>query len=325
MSHRRAKLTVAGRKLLIERILEQGWAVPVAAEAQGVSAATAYKWVRRFRTEGAAGLLDRSSRPHRCPHRLAPQREAAIVELRRRGRVGPHRIAWALGESQSTVYSVLRRHGMPRLAHLDRPSGVPVRYERDHPGELVHIDIKRQGRIPDGGGWWIDGYKSARGMHQSYVHRATKKTRLGYDHLHIAVDDRSRIAYVEVHPDELRRTAEAFTERAIAYFAELGVEVQRVMTDNGSCYRGPYTRFLESRGVRHVRTRPYRPQTNGKVERFNHTINAEWAYAAEFVSNDARLATLPAWLHAYNYHRPHWSLGGNSPMDTLNNVPGKHI
>lgn len=325
MSHRRAKLTVAGRKLLIERILEQGWAVPVAAEAQGVSAATAYKWVRRFRTEGAAGLLDRSSRPHRCPHRLAPQREAAIVELRRRGRVGPHRIAWALGESQSTVYSVLRRHGMPRLAHLDRPSGVPVRYERDHPGELVHIDIKRQGRIPDGGGWWIDGYKSARGMHQSYVHRATKKTRLGYDHLHIAVDDRSRIAYVEVHPDELRRTAEAFTERAIAYFAELGVEVQRVMTDNGSCYRGPYTRFLESRGVRHVRTRPYRPQTNGKVERFNRTLVDEWAYAHKYSSEAARRRRLDSWLHTYNHHRCHTALGGQPPITRVDNLTGHYI
>lgn len=322
MSHRRAKLTVHGRKLLIERILEQGWAVPVAADAQGVSVATAYKWVRRYRAEGDAGLHDRSSRPHRSPRRIRPDREAAILELRRTARVGPHRIAWVLGESRSTVYAVLKRHRMPRLAHLDGPTGAPVRYERERPGDLVHIDIKRQGRIPDGGGFRIHG-KGVKSMHLSYRHRSTG-ARLGYDRLHIAIDDCSRIAYIEVHDDELRATAEAFTERAVTYFAELGVTVTSVMTDNGSCYRGPFTRFLAARGIKHVPTRPYRPQTNGKVERFNHTINTEWAYAAPFLTNQDRLDTLPAWVHAYNHHRPHTALGGKAPMDVLNNVPGNH-
>ena len=320
MSHRRAKLTFEGRRALVERVITEGWSVATAAEAQCVSAATGYKWVRRFRDEGVAGLHDRSSRPRRSPSRLGPQREAAILELRRRARVGPHRIAWRLGESRSTVYAVLRRHREPRLSHLDRPTGRPVRYERELPGELVHVDVKKQGRIPDGGGWRALGRQSARN-NQFHEHRRGTS---GYDYLHIAVDDHSRVAFVEVHRDERRSTAEAFTARAIEHFAELGVVVERVMTDNGSCYRRPYSEFLAARGVRHVRTRPYRPQTNGKVERFNHTLNSEWAYAASFMSNDERLATLPAWLHAYNCHRPHTGLGGLVPMDRLNNVPGKN-
>jgi len=320
VSHRRAKLTVEGRRALVERVLDQGWSVATAAEAQCVSAATAYKWVRRFKQEGLAGLVDRSSRPRRSPRRLAPEREAAILELRRQARVGPHRIAWRLGEAQSTVSAVLRRHGEPRLAHLDRPTGRPVRYERRRPGELVHVDVKKQGRIPDGGGWRAHGRRAARN-HQFWEHRRGTS---GYDYLHIAVDDHSRVAYVETHRDERRSTAEAFVARAIDHFAELGVSVERVMTDNGSCYRRPFSEFLQARGVKHVRTRPYRPQTNGKVERFNHTLNSEWAYASAFTSNDDRLATLPAWLHAYNCHRPHTGLGGLSPMDRLNNVPGKN-
>jgi transposase InsO family protein len=323
VSHRRAKLTVSGRTLLIERIINQGWSVPVAAEAQGVSVATAYKWVRRFRAEGEAGLVDRSSRPHRSPRQIDPGRELAILELRRRARIGPHRIAWALGEPRSTVYAVLRRHHVPPLAHLDRPTGAPVRYQRRRPGELVHVDTKRQGRIPDGGGWRVQGTKNKEAMHRAHLTRY-HRGRHGYDFLHIAIDDCTRVAYVEVHDDELRVTAQAFTDRAIAFFGSLGVRVERVMTDNGSCYRRPFTEFLAHRGIRHVRTRPYRPQTNGKVERFNHTINAEWAYAAPFTSNHQRLQTLPAWLHAYNYHRPHTALGGGSPMDLMNNVPGNH-
>lgn len=320
MSHRRAKLTFEGRKALVDRIVYEGWSVATAAEAQCVSAATAYKWVRRFREEGLRGLHDRSSRPHRSPMRLAPEREAAILELRQEARVGPHRIGWALGVARSTVYAVLSRHRMPRLAHLDRPTGRPMRYEREHPGELVHIDIKKQGRIPDGGGWKTLGRQAARNNKWWQSQRATAS----YDYLHIAIDDHSRVAYVEVLPDEKRATAEGFTSRAIKHFAWLGVATERVMTDNGSCYRRPFTEFLAALGVKHVRTPPYRPQTNGKVERFNQTLNCEWAYATSFTSNDERLATLPAWLHAYNCHRPHTSLGGRPPLARLNNVPGKH-
>ena len=321
MSHRRAKLTPAGRKLLVDRV-RAGWPVARAAEAQGVSAATAHKWVRRWKAEGPSGLEDRSSRPHRTPRRLSAEREAAILELRALARIGPHRIAWALGEQRSTVYAVLRRHRMPRLAHLDRPTGQPVRYERDRPGELVHIDVKRQGRIPDGGGWWAQGKKNKEAYHRGYMARS--RGGHGYDFLHIAVDDHSRVAYMEVHDDEALVTSKDFTERAVTYFSELGVTVERIMTDNGNCYRRSYREFLAELGIKHQPMRAYRPQTNGKVERFNKTVNEEWAYAAVFTSNDERLATLPAWVHAYNYHRPHTALGGKAPMDRLNNVRGNH-
>jgi transposase InsO family protein len=314
--HRRAKLTVVGRRLLVDRILGQGWPVAVAAQAQGVSAATAYKWVRRWRAEGTQGLADRSSRPQRSPRRLPPAREQAIVTCRLRCRVGPHRIGWMLGEAPSTVHAVLRRQQLPRLWELDRPSGQVVRDQRQQPGELVHIDIKKQGRIPDGGGHRMLGRA---GGHRDRHHG------VGYDFLHIAVDDCSRLAYLEIHADERSQTAAGFTGRALAWFAEIGVTVERVMTDNGPCYRsGDFQQLLASVGVEHQRTRPYRPCTNGKVERFNQTLDREWAYATAYTSNQARLAALPGWLHAYNYHRPHTALSGRSPINLLNNVPGNH-
>lgn len=205
MAHARAKLTVEGRRLLVHRILELGWSPTAASEAQGVHRSTAYKWLRRYAAEGPAGLADRSSRPHRCPHRISPEREAAIVALRMASLQGPHRIGWALGEARSTVWRVLRRNGLPRLADLDRPTGTPVRYQRDRPGELVHIDIKKQARIPDGGGWRLHGRETANG--------GRHKKGLGYDYLHAAVDDRTRIAYVEVHPNEQTATAVGFLQR----------------------------------------------------------------------------------------------------------------
>ena len=321
MNHRRAKLTVEGRKALVNRILVEGWPVSAAAEAQCVSAATAYKWVRRFRELGEAGLFDRSSRPHHSPRRLDPRREAAIIAFRHRSRVGPHRIAWALGESPSTVHAVLRRHRMARLVHLDRPTGKVIRYEKETPGELIHIDVKRQARIPSGGGWRVHPVAEGISNNRRHVYR---QGRLGSDRLHVAVDDATRIAYIEVLDDERSTTAQAFTERAIAYYRSLGMEVKAVMTDNGPSFKVTYRRFLGELGIEHVPIRPYRPQTNGKVERFNRTLTSEWAYAAPFSSNDERLATLPAWLHAYNYHRPHMALGGATPMAALNHVPGKH-
>jgi len=317
MAHPRAKLTVAGRRLPVERVLAQGWPPARAAQAQGVSLATTYKWLGRYRTEGMAGLADRSCRPHRSPRRLSPEREQAIVACRRTYRVGPHRIGWALGEAHSTVHAVLVRHQLPRLAELDRPSGQVVRYQRQRPGELLHLDVKQQGRIPDGGGHRIHGRQRARG--------GQRKQGLGYDFLHLAVDDCSRVAYLEVHPDEQGQTVAGFAHRALAFFAGLGVPVERLMTDNGSGYRSRvFAEVLAAAGVTHQRTRPYRPATNGKVERLNLTLEREWAYAAAYTSNQARLATLPAWLHHYNHHRPHMALGGRSPMQLLNNLPGSH-
>lgn len=328
MGHRRAKLTVEGRRLLVDRVRRQGWAVATAAEAQGCSRATAHKWIRRFDQEGPAGLADRSSRPHRSPRRLSQRREAAILERRDERLEGPHRIAWALGEARSTVHKVIVRNGRPRVADLDKATRCVVRYEREHPGELVHVDIKKLGRIPDGGGWrgvgWHHGRRH-RGPYRSRVGGGKHLHTLGYDYLHVAVDDRSRIAYAEVLPDEGRVSAAAFMERALRWFGDLGVTVERVMTDNGSCYRSKtFNDVLAAADITHKWTRPYRPQTNGKVERFNLTLKNEWAYVIAYTSNQQRLDALPLWLHDYNHHRPHLAHNGEAPMAIVNNVCGKH-
>ncbi len=317
MTHARAKLTPQGRLLLVTRVLEQGWSVSTAAEAQGCSPATGYKWLRRFRSEGPTGLLDRSSRPHRSPMRLCPSRERAIVTYRMDTLEGPHRIAWALGEAPATVHRVLRRLGVPRLRDLDRPTRTVVRYEREHPGELVHVDVKKQGRIPPGGGWRIHGRDRMVGSRH--------KRGTGYDFVHAAVDDRSRLAYAEILPDERKETAAGFMTRAIGFFSDHGVRIERVMTDNGSCYRSrPFAGVLADAGIVHRRIRPYRPQTNGKVERFNLSLKWEWAYAKAYDSNGSRTEELSRWLHRYNYHRPHMALSGRAPITAVNNVPRKH-
>jgi transposase InsO family protein len=310
-----AKLTPHGRLLLVTRVLEEGWSVPMAAEAQGCSAATGYKWVRRFLAEGIGGLQDRSSRPHRCPTRLSPSRERAILRRREATLEGPHRIAWALGEVPSTVHRVLRRHGAPLLRDLDRPTRTVVRYERARPGELIHVDIKKQGRIPPGGGWRVLGRAAAPNSHRGD----------GYDFIHAAVDDRSRLAYAEILADERKETAAAFMARAIRFYEQRGITIERVLTDNGSCYRSKdFAAVLAHHGVQHRRTRPYRPQTNGKVERFNLSLKWEWAYARPYETNASRVEELERWLHHYNYHRPHMAHDGRPPIMSLNNVPRKH-
>jgi transposase InsO family protein len=326
MEHRRAKLSIEGRRLLIERIRFAGWPVARAAEAQGVSRATAHKWLRRYDDEGFDGLVGRSSTPHRRPHRLSPERERAILDRREATLHGPHRIAWATGEARSTVWRVLRRHGVPRLTDLDRATRTVVRYQRERPGELLHVDVKKQGRIPDGGGWRTHGRGNAgRLAEQERRTRDRKQPRLGYDYLHIAVDDRSRIAYVEAHRDERKETATAFMARAIEWFAEHDITVERVMTDNGSAYRSlSFRDALQARQIRHLRTRPYRPQTNGKVERFNLTLKNEWAYIRPYTSNQARLDALETFVHDYNHHRGHTAHDGGAPMSLVNNVPAQH-
>lgn len=317
MGHPRAKLSVEGRRLAVRRVLQEGWAPARVAEAQGCSAATVYKWVARFKAEGDHGLHDRSSRPHHSPRRLHSDRELAILERRRTMIEGPHRIAWALGEAQSTVHRVLRRNGVPRLADIDRPTRIVVRYERERPGELLHVDVKKQGRIPDGGGWRVRGREGC-------DHRRCA-TGYGYDYLHVAIDDRTRIAYVEALADERRETAASFMVRALGWFSSIGVSIERVMTDNGACYRStPFREVLAGSGIAHKRTRPYRPQTNGKVERLNLTLKWEWAYARSYSSNRQRLDALQAWVHQYNHHRPHMAHGGGSPMSALNDVSGNY-
>jgi transposase InsO family protein len=312
--HRRP-LTEFGRALLVGRVLGMGWSAATAAEAAGVSRATAYKWVRRFLDEGPGGLRDRSSRP-RTIHRTAADVASRMVELRRSRKLGPHRLAALLGVARSTCYAVLRREGLHRLDWLDRPTGLVIRrYERERPGELVHVDVKKLGRIPDGGGHRIRG----RG---TWSH----STGLGYDYVHACVDDHSRFAYAEILSDERGDTCAAFFRRAAAVFAEHGIHVERVLTDNARNYRDSraFRSAVLHRGASQRFTRPYRPQTNGKVERFNRTLLDEWAYVRAYESNAERAALLPGWLHLYNHHRSHTALEGRSPAERVNNLPGNY-
>lgn len=302
MVHANARLTPEGRWVLVRRVEVEGWPVAVAAESMGVSRETVYRWVRRFRAEGRAGLVDGSSRPRCSPRRTPPEVEERVCALRLARRWGPHRIGWALGMPRSTVERVLRRYGLSRLGAIDGPTRRVIRrYERATPGELVHIDVKKLGRIPDGGGWRIHGQAL----------RPNRKRGLGYDFFHVAVDDHSRVAYAEALPDERGETCAAFITRAITWFAAQGVAVQRVMTDNAMNYRHSraFQQALTTAGARHLRTRPYRPQTNGKAERWNQTLIREWAYDRPYTSNQERLDSLPTWLHDYNWHRLHTEIG----------------
>jgi len=287
----------------------------------GVSRATAYKWLARYRLEGVAGLVDRSSKPHRSPLRTPPQVEAQIVALRRDRRLGPARIAAVLGLAPSTVHRVLTRHDMPRLAWLDRPTGEPIRrYERARPGELVHVDVKKIGRLRIGGGWRYLGRDSLE--HR----RARAAVRVGYEYVHVAIDDHTRLAYAEIHPDERAETCADFLRRAAAWFAAHGITIERVMTDNALAYRRSHAwhQALAEIGAESRFTRRYRPQTNGKAERFNRTMLDEWAYAQIFNSSEDRASALPHWLHTYNHHRGHTALGGHPPISRVNDVPGHY-
>lgn len=318
MAHRNARLTVHGRRLIVTRVLEEGWSPATAAEAAGVSRATVYKWLARFREHGEAGLEDRTSRPQRCPNRIDAKLEARILLARKRRRWGPHLLEFYLGVPRSTAYKVLVRHGCSRLADFDRPTGKPIRYVKDRPGELLHVDVKKLGRIPDGGGWRAHGRDGT--LDRSH------KGRLGYDKLHIAVDDHSRLAFVQVHADETGETCAAFLTDAVAWFAAQGVVIERVMTDNAKNYTvsRDFQRVLRKNRIKHKRIRAYRPQTNGKVERFNRTLVDEFAYARTFNSNQHRLDALPRWIRYYNTRRRHTGLNGHTPHETVNNVCGKN-
>jgi transposase InsO family protein len=315
--HGRPRLSVYGRGLLVRRVLEEGWRPAQAAEALGVSRATAYEWLRRFAAEGWSGLKDRSCRPRRSPTAVSTAVEARLLALRRADKLGPHRLADRTGVPRSTCYAVLRRHGLHRLDWMDRPTGAVVRrYERARPGELLHVDVKKLGRIPDGGGHRVLG-------------RANRprwgKAGVGYAFVHACVDDHSRMAYAEVLDDEKAATCAAFLRRAGAFFAAHGVQVERVLTDNGPGYRSHlFRRAVADLGAVPRLTRPYRPQTNGKVERFNRTLLEEWAYVRPYASDQERTGLLPDWLHRYNHHRPHSALGGRSPAERVNNLPGNY-
>ena len=332
MTHANAPLTPEGRRRLAVLIVEGGWTIRRAAERFQVSPATAAKWAGRYRH--GLPMTDCSSRPARSPQRCASRLERRIIKLRYCRRWGPHRISYHLGIPRSTVGRVLVRYRMPLLAHLDQATGLPVRkpkpvrYEAAAPGDLVHVDIKKLGRIPNGGGWRAHGRDSeqARAVHvaRDRAARAGASSSRGYVYLHHAVDDHSRLAYSEQLSDERKETAAAFWGRAKAFFLDAGISVRAVMTDNGSCYRSHDFANALGEGVKHRRTRPYRPQTTGKVERFNRTMAAEWAYAEVYLTDDARAATYADWLHFYNHHRPHTGIGGLVPADRVHNVTGNY-
>jgi len=310
--HRNARLTPAGRLLLCDRITAGNWTASEAAQAAGCSERTAYKWLRRYRREGVRGLEDRSSRPHRI-HATPTERVTAIEELRRL-RFTSTRIAAALDMAVSTVCAVLARIGLGRLSRLEPPAP-PNRYCRRHPGELIHIDVKKLGRF----------YRPGLRIEKRQAGYAAS-LKAGFDYCHVAVDDTTRLAYVEILEDEKAPSCVAFLRRAIAFFGAFGIKVQRVMTDNGSAYRGKvHAAAVTELGVKHIRTRPYRPRTNGKAERFIQSMLREWAYVCTYPTSTHRRQALVPWLRDYNYTRPHGSLGKRSPMThlrSLNNVAG---
>ena len=320
MVHGNASLTPKGRLKLAQLVVDQRWSYRRAAERFQVSPATAKKWADRYRA--GESMDDHSSRPKTSPTRTPMEIERQILDLRIANQWGPHRIGYALHLPRSTVGRVLERHGMPLLKHLDRMTGEPirapkpVRYEMPRPGDLVHVDIKKLGRIPDGGGHRVLG--------RAQGNQNTGKGGRGYVYLHHAVDSYSRVVYSEMLGDERKDTAASFWTRANAFFATIGVTVTGVMTDNGSCYRSRAFAAALGPTIRHRFTRPYRPQTNGKVERFNRTLVTEWAYATTFRSDEARSATYQDWIHWYNHHRHHTGIGGLTPAERVHNLTGKY-
>lgn len=303
MAHASARLTPKGRQLLVDRV-QAGWTITLAAQAAGISRQSGSKWVGRFRREGAAGLADRRSVVHHQARAHPATIVAAVCARRRELRAGPHVLGWETGLPRSTVYALLRRNGLGRLARLE-PRPPVVRYERERPGELIHLDTKMLGRIGDGGGHRVHG-RAAGGKHRSRG--------IGWNRVHIAVDDFTRLAYAEELPDESPETTAGFLRRAWRFYAGHGITVERILTDNGGCYRSwELAAACDELGVGHRFTRPYRPQTNGKAERMVRTLLNEWAYARPFADTADRIALLPQFLDFYNRRRPHWSLNGQPP------------
>jgi transposase InsO family protein len=321
MSHANALLTPKGRLRLARCIVEDGWPLRRAAERFQVSVTTAARWAARYRAHGEEGMVDRSSRPVSSPQRTPVRRERRIIAIRVNRRWGPARIGFLLGIHPSTVHRVLSRFGLARLSWLDRATGRVIRrYEHHSPGDLVHVDIKKLGRIPNGGGHRTVG--RAAGNRNKTGTEANRRP--GYAFLHNAVDDHSRLAYTEILSDEKKDTAAGFWERANAYFQSCGITVKRVLTDNGSCYRSHAFKNALGPEIKHKRTRPYRPQTNGKVERYNRTMLDEWAYAKPYASEAERVAAFSEWLHHYNHHRGHTSLKGQPPASRVTNLSGQY-
>jgi len=320
MGHRNARLNVFGRRLIVQRVRREGWPVAHAAKAMGVSRQCAHRWLARFDAEGEAGLQDRSSRPHRSPNRTSRETEEAVLKARTRYRRGPDWLGPELGIPPRTVTRILRRYGMPRLFECDPLTGevirasktTAVRYERDRPGELIHVDVKKLGRIPPGGGW--------RAWGRAATTAGKKQRRVGYDYVHSVVDDHTRLAYSEILPDEQGDTCAGFIARAAEFFASHGIaRIKEVMTDNHWSYTksNAVSDVIDMLGATHITIRPHCPWQNGKVERFNRTLQIEWAYRQVFASNHQRSEALQPWLQYYNQQRRHSSLGGQPPISRL--------
>jgi transposase InsO family protein len=320
MGHRNARLNVRGRVLLVERVLGLGRPVAHVAKELGVSRQCAHRWVGRFRREGAGGLHDRSARPRRSPTRTSAEVEARVLQVRREERRGQDWIGAELGIPPRTVGAILMRHHVPRLVDCDPLTGELIRatrqtaqrYERSRPGELVHMDVKKLGRIPDGGGWRADG--------ETLTNHASRidKTPIGYDYVHSLIDDHSRFAYSEILPDEKGATCAVFLHRAAANFAAHGIDhIERVMTDNAWAYRYSLGAAVDQLGAKQIFIRPHCPWQNGKAERLNRTLQSEWAYRRPFNSNAERSTALAPWLDHYNNQRRHSALGGQPPISRL--------
>ena len=319
--HPNAPLTPTGRRRMVDCVVEHGWTVGATASRFQIDAKTVRKWRDRFLAEGVQGLEDRSSRPHRSPHRTPRQLRRKVLRLRRKRRWGADHIAFEVGLAASTVQGILNAVGEGRLDRGDRATDrEPVhRYQRDTPGELIHVDIKKIAGIPDGGGWRVRG--------RGYPKEKSSKCRYaGYRYIHSAIDDRSRIAYSEIHDDEQGVTAAEFWIRAAAWYISIGINPQRVITDNGGCYKsGLWHRACAETGTTVKKTRPRRPQTNGKVERFHRILLEEWAYIRPWNSETERADAYSGFIHFYNHHRAHGALGWATPTSILkDNLPEEH-
>ena len=316
--HPNARLTPRHRLNMVTAVINDGWSVEQAAERFQVDAKTVRKWRDRYLAEGVPGLQDRSSRPHRSPNRTPARRRAECIRLRKQHRWGADHIAHETGLAASTVQNILRSAGMARLDKGDRATAEPIRrYVRDRPGELIHVDVKKIAGIPDGGGWRLHGRGNA---------PARKRASVGYRFIHSALDDRTRIVYSEIHDNEQASTAAGFWKRAAAWFNTIGIDCERVLTDNGSCYRsGHWHRVCAETNTKVKKTRPRRPQTNGKIERYHRILNEEWAYIRPWNSEAERSAGYDTFVHFYNHHRSHGALNWATPMDTIrDNLPAEH-
>ena len=329
MSHANAALTPIQRLRIARLIIDDGWPVAHAASFFHVSWPTAKRWADRYAAMGRDGVQDRPSRPHHSPNRTRPELVRKIVHLRWKKRLGPVAIGAKVGVPASTVHAVLVRVRLNRLHHVDVRTGEPIRrYEHDKPGAMIHVDVKKIGKIPDGGGHRFVGRQQGNRNIRATAGRPTNNNRgqvVGTSFVHTVIDDNSRVSYAEIHDDETAATAIGVLRRAVSWFEARGVTVERVLSDNGSAYKSHAWRdACNELGIKAKKTRPYRPQTNGKIERFHRTLADGWAFSRHYNSESARRAALPAWLHEYNHHRPHTAIGAKPPISRLTNLPGQY-